>query len=186
MLIICKIMVTIQQWRAAIGQFAGGRKFAPSDVNGNTPTTDTRSPYGVDTIILLQCIYTIFTIYFLLLCSGNVELNPGPTGFKKCPKCLDETVPIKLKTCPCGYIFHTKSHRQPPKCHSGIIVNSQPVTSHVEGVTDGDPISIVQSQPVTNKGSVTSHKWEKYKSKLNKNRMEKYRFNPSPIKEQVR
>ena len=63
-LIICRIMVTIQQWRAAIGQFAGGRKLAPSDVNVNTRTTDTRSPYGVDTIILLQCIYTIFAIYF--------------------------------------------------------------------------------------------------------------------------
>ena len=158
-------MITIQQWRATIGQFAGGRKFIPSDsVNVNTPTTHTRSEYGVD-IILLQCIYTVIVIAILLLCSGNVELNPGPTNCKECPKCLDKTVPIKLKTCIYGYIFHSKSHRQPPKCHSGTIVNSQPVTCHVEGVTDGDPIPIVQSQPVTNigKGSVTSHKWEKYK-----------------------
>jgi len=95
-----------------------------------------------------------------------MELNPGPTGFKKCPKCLDKTVPIKLKTCPCGYIFHGKSHRQPPKCHSGTIVNSQPITSHIEGVTDGDLIPIVQSQPVT------SHKWEKCKNKLNEKRRE--------------
>jgi len=89
-----------------------------------------------------------------------VELNPGPTCCKKCPKCLDKTVPIKLKTCQCGYIFHSKSHKQPPKCHSGTVVNSQPVTSHIKGVT-GDPIPIVQSQPLT------SHKWEKYKNKLN-------------------
>jgi len=112
-----------------------------------------------------------------------VEINPGPICCKKCPKCFDKTVPIKLKTCPCGYIFHNKSHRQPPKCQSVTIVNFQPVTSHVEGVTD-DPIQIVESQPVT--GTITSHKWEKYKNKLNEKRREKYRFNPSPVKEQVR
>jgi len=115
-----------------------------------------------------------------MMCSGNVELNPGPTCCKKYPKCLDKTVPIKLKRCQCGYTFHSKSHRQPPSCHSGKIVNSQPVTSHIEGVTDKDPIPIVQSQPVT------SHKWEKYKNKLNEKRREKYRFNPSPVKERFR
>ena len=33
----------------------------------------------------------------LLIMAGDVELNPGPRGFRKCPKC-EQQVPIKCKT----------------------------------------------------------------------------------------
>jgi len=76
-------------------------------------------------------------------------------------------VPIKLKACPCGYIhIPQKIPQKTTQYHLITIANSQPVTSHVEGVTDGDPIPTVQSKPVINK-SDTSHKWENYKYKLN-------------------
>jgi len=35
-------------------------------------------------------------------------------------------------------------------------------------VTDGDAIPIIESQPVTNKGPVTYHKWENIKINLMK------------------
>ena len=38
----------------------------------------------------------------LLIVSGNVELNPGPT--KKCPKCND-FVANCVKKCNCGHVF---------------------------------------------------------------------------------
>ena len=49
-------------------------------------------------------IATSLLLLMLLLHSGNVELNPGPMNCKN-PNCLDETVPITLKMCTCGYVF---------------------------------------------------------------------------------
>ena len=124
----------------------------------------------------------------LLLRSGNVELNPGPVNCKRCPNCLNETVPIKLKVCACGYVFHKKTHREPPKCRS---IPLTTVTSNV--VTDNDDVPVVQSQPefvssnlvvetdIVNDSESpipeskpliekmgTSHKWESIKSILTK------------------
>ena len=88
-----------------------------------------------------------------------------------------EKVPIKLKVCNCGHIFHKKSHRQPPRYNSIplasyklvtsdsdpvppivqsqlVITKSVPSNAQVakDTVTDGDPIPpIVQSQPVITK-----------------------------------
>ena len=116
---------------------------------------------------LLLFSYALFIIAKLLICSGDIECNPGPMNCKKCLNCLNDTLPIKLKVCTCGYIFHKKSHRQPPKCNSIPIATSQLVTSQVvtdqvpsvqsqpntvtiTSVTDNDPLpSSVQSQPNT-------------------------------------
>ena len=78
----------------------------------------------------------------LLLCSGDVELNPGSKNSKKCPYCLDETVPIKLKICTFGYVFHKKTHRQPPKC----CLTPLTTVTNKTVIDDGD-VPIVQSQP---------------------------------------
>ena len=209
-------MITTQQWRAFIDTFAGGRsaRCTPDtsrDCVNITPCITPRSWYGVIIGRLLLCSYSIslFVIVMLLVCSGNVEINPEPVNCKKCPACLIETVPIKLKVCTCGHIFHKKSCRQPPKN-----ATSQPLTSHVEvvtdsdidpvqsqpvvsktvasdtevvtdpiTVTDGDPVSIVevQSQPVIGK-SVISQKWERYKKDINNSRREKYKTNSEAAK----
>ena len=44
----------------------------------------------------------------LLIMAGDVELNPGPRGFRKCPQC-EQQVPIKCKTCTnCGLSFNAR------------------------------------------------------------------------------
>ena len=35
-----------------------------------------------------------------LLLSGNVELNPEPTGYRTCPQCSDQ-LPIRSISCGC-------------------------------------------------------------------------------------
>ena len=203
-------MITTQQWRVCIGAFAGGKSSTPpapryGGMEISTTHTTTRSWYGVVNSGL--CSFSLLIIIMLLICSGNVELNPGPVNCKTCPRCLTETVPIRLKVCTCGYVFHKKSHRQPPN-H---LAASQPITSSVEVVTDGNPTlsDQVQSQPiggdepvascvdvvndtVTDGDTVpivqvqsqpvasTSLKWQKYKANINKKRRDKYRLNSLP------
>ena len=41
----------------------------------------------------------------LLIVSGNVELNPGPT--EKCPK-YENSVANRVKKCNCGHVFLSK------------------------------------------------------------------------------
>jgi len=93
-------------------------------------------------------------------------------------------VSIKLKVCTCGYTFHPKSHRQPPKCDSIPIATLKFVTSHEEVVTDSDPVCSVevQSQPIVTSKPGTSQKWKKYKDNINKKRREKYMLNSQPAK----
>ena len=109
-------MITIQQWRISIGTFAGGKSSTPpasrySGVKISTTYTTTRSWYGVVNSRL--CTFSLFIIIVMLITSGDVELNPGPVNCKTCPRCLTETVPIRLKICNCGYVFHEKSHSHP-------------------------------------------------------------------------
>ena len=115
-LFINSIMITIQQWRACIGRFViqvdSQFDSADSDVQ-----IDLGSDYGGTLISLIKAIvlylFTLKVVKVLLLCSGNVEPNPGPAGCKTCPICHETTVPVKLKVCTCGHIFHKKSYRQP-------------------------------------------------------------------------
>ena len=93
--------------------------------------------YGVAIRGLILYSYIIIIIYMLLLRSGNVELNPGPVNCKSCPKCLNETVAIKLKVCTCGYVFHKKTYREPPKCRS---IPLTTVTSNI--MTDIDDVQL--------------------------------------------
>ena len=58
-------------------------------------------------------LFTLLVIKLILLCSGNVELNPGPSGRKTCLSCHEKTILLKLRVYPCVYIFRKKSYRQP-------------------------------------------------------------------------
>jgi len=96
----------------------------------------------------------------LLMCSGDVEMNPWPVNCKKCPVCQLATIKIKFKKCTCGHTFHKKCHRQPPKCHAFPTATTQAATSHKEVVIDKDSdlshYAQAQSQPVgkpTTKGN---------------------------------
>ena len=146
-------MIPTEQWRITIGSFAGGKTSIPAtfrDVRTRTMVNTPRSWYGITFggLYIFLCIYSLITLVLLL--SGDVELNPGPVNCKTCPDCLCQKVPIKLKVCNCGYIFHKKSHRQPPRYHSIPVANCKHVT--LEVVTNSDPVPpIVQSQPVITK-----------------------------------
>ena len=92
-------MIEVQQWRDAIGCFAGGKISMPAtsrDTRTRTMVTS-RSWYGITIVGLLLCSYSLITLSLLLICSGNVESNPGPLTCKTCPICLCEKVPLKLK-----------------------------------------------------------------------------------------
>jgi len=169
-------MITTEQWRLSIDSFAGGKRSTPATSSDAVEIRTTcTTPRGWSTCIgglLLLSSYSLCLIMMLLMCSGNVELNPGPKNCKKCPNCLTEIVPIKLKVCTCGCTFHPKSHRQPPKCNSIPIATLKLVTPHEEVVTDSDlvPSVEVQSQPIVTTKPGTSQKWEKYKDNINKKR----------------
>ena len=50
-----------------------------------------------------------------LVMAGDVELNPGPRGFRKCPQC-EQQVPIKGKTCTnCGLSFNSRKSTEAKK-----------------------------------------------------------------------
>ena len=57
---------------------------------------------------LLLCYSNVYQIYSilcsrLLLC-GDIESNPGPTGYRSCPQC-GANVSIRSISCSCGYVF---------------------------------------------------------------------------------
>ena len=112
-LFINSIMITIQQWRACIGRFVI-RVDSQFDNADSDVQIDLGSDYGGTLIkAIVLYLFTLKVVKVLLLCSGNVEPNPGPAGCKTCPICHETTVPVKLKVCTCGHIFHKKSYRQP-------------------------------------------------------------------------
>ena len=45
----------------------------------------------------------------LIICSNDIELNPGPVVYKICPNCGNKAAHIKKKLCPCGHIFRSKT-----------------------------------------------------------------------------
>ena len=66
------------------------------------------------------CYSNILQIYhclcFRLLLSGDVELNPSPTGYRVCPQCSNE-VPISSIVCiSCGFVLRKGKRAGQPKC----------------------------------------------------------------------
>ena len=89
-------MIPIDQWRAAIGCFNPRvGKFHISNGFGKVLCRgSTCSYYNIKPFILV----IIIVSSILLIMAGDVELNPGPCGFRKCPQCQQD-IPIKSKTC---------------------------------------------------------------------------------------
>ena len=159
-------MISLEQWRSATGVFSSTH---PPLIRMNwnavqeEETISTTSGYAIATVgLLLSNNSLIFITAILLICSGDVELNPGPVNCKKCPSCQLATAPVKLKVCRCGHIFRKKSHRQPPKCCLFPVTTSQPATSHSEAVSKREGTTVTspfaihkQSQPVVGKPPTT-------------------------------
>ena len=159
-------MISLEQWRSAIGVFSCTHP-PLIRMNWNTVQQEeqisTTSWYAIATVgLLLFSNSLIFITAMLLMCSGDVELNPGPVNCKKCPSCQLTTVPVKRRVCPCGHIFQKKSYRQSPKCLFPV-TTSQPATSQKEVVTTREGTAITsspfvvqtQSQPVVGKPPAT-------------------------------
>ena len=55
-------------------------------------------------------------IVLLLLCCGDIEMNPGPMH-KVCPNCNIHDN-IRKKSCECGYVFYKRRGRKTGSTHS--------------------------------------------------------------------
>ena len=99
-------MISTEQWHAAIDCFVPSTgKFNTSKCIGKVLNRgSTCSHYSIKRFILIMTVLSA-----LLIMAGDVELNPGPRGFRKCPQC-EQQVPIKCKTCTnCGLSFTSRS-----------------------------------------------------------------------------
>ena len=89
-------MDSLEQWRASIGSFACRMSFKNCKLKRE------------DVTVIHECMKCLSLIVYaniiamLLIVSGDVELNPGPT--KKCPNCND-FVANRVKKCNCGHMF---------------------------------------------------------------------------------
>ena len=94
-------MVPIDQWRVAIGCF--NPRVGKNVSNGLGKVLcrgSTCSYYNIKAFILV----IIIVSSILLIMAGDVELNPEPRGFRKCPQ-RQQDIPIKSKTCGnCGLL----------------------------------------------------------------------------------
>ena len=63
-----------------------------------------------DFAVLHVAVFIMYVITMLLLCSGDIELNPGPRCYVVCPSCNIQ-VHIRKKTCECGYKLFRKHGR---------------------------------------------------------------------------
>ena len=98
-------MISTEQWRATIGCFVpcAGKCNTSKCIGKVLNRGSTCSHYSIKPFILIMTVLSA-----LLIMAGDVELNPGPRGFRKCPQC-EQQVPIKRKTCTnCGLSFNAR------------------------------------------------------------------------------
>lgn len=121
-------MIDIAAWRAIIGLFTRFNKCLTTTSNfDDLQPTETK----------LSFIYTawpvlVFIPYvaFLLMCCGDVELNPGPM-FKNCPICYGK-VHIKQIYCTCGYaLCKSKRGKVPPTRAINLVSSEYPADANM-------------------------------------------------------
>ena len=98
-------MISTEQWRATIGCFVpcAGKCNTSKCIGKVLNRGSSCSHYSINPFILIMTVLSA-----LLIMAGDVELNPGPRGFRKCPQC-EQQVPIKCKTCTnCGLSFNAR------------------------------------------------------------------------------
>ena len=66
---------------------------------------------------ILSCYNDVMQMYYCLCCrlllSGDVELNPGPTGYRQCPQCNNQVHIKRLICVSCGYALCNKGKGRP-------------------------------------------------------------------------
>ena len=97
-------MIAVEQWRAVVGCFHCSRLCLS---RCNCRQHDNHNTYSsqFSKLKCLCCLLVLISSYccsLLLLISGDVEMNPGPT--KLCPNC-NVSVHIRTVNCMCGYSF---------------------------------------------------------------------------------
>ena len=104
-------MISIEQWRAVIGSFRA--KFGYNYQNEEEVIVTAGARILLLTVLwcsVIVCGVYLYIASLILVCSNDVESNPGPIVYKTCPNCGNTTVHIKKKTCSCGHVFHKKSN----------------------------------------------------------------------------
>jgi len=95
-------MISIEQWRAVIGSFRAVVVYN----HKNDEVIVTAAGTCILLLNVFWCgvivcgVYLYYIASLILVCSNNVESNPGPIVYKTCPTCGKTTVHIK-KICPC-------------------------------------------------------------------------------------
>ena len=97
-------MISTEQWRAAIGSFRPCINYGCSEGFSTIDIMLSIAKARILAIVfyILSCVIDIICIVclynvgkLLIVCSNDVELNPGPVVYKTCPNCGSEVVPIK-------------------------------------------------------------------------------------------
>jgi len=58
--------------------------------------------------VFISGVYLYCILLLILVCSNDIESNPGPIVYKTCPTCGNTAAHIKKKICPCGHVFRKK------------------------------------------------------------------------------
>ena len=140
-------MINLSQWRASIGYFNSrvncyiDREFISS--TNNIVLLYTVMTVMRDVAVLLTYMYVVTVL--LLLCCGDVEINPGPVH-KVCPNC-NINCHIRKKSCECGYVFYNKCGRKIGSTHSaGFSVSSGRPSSNASIID----LDIQKGRPASN------------------------------------
>ena len=107
-------MISLEQWRAAIGCYS--HRGVSSSVVTVTQGCDvflywlySFAYWVTNSINIYQEENTIGSVFLLLLlvllCCGDIETNPGPV--KQCPECSC-MVHVRKHVCECGFSFRLK------------------------------------------------------------------------------
>ena len=134
-------MISIEQWRVAIGSFqvviTCGCPTEYHDVGVYARRIFVLSVLWCSFVVCTVCLYNVCKI--LVICSNDVELNPGPVIYRTCPNCGNKAVHIKKKSCPCGYIIRSKTgKRYTASSASGATDNNINIASPSTGMCNKD------------------------------------------------
>ena len=91
-------MISIEQWRAVIGSFRAVVTCRCPAKDHGVGDSAARifvllSVLWCSFVICTVCLYNVSKV--LLICSNDIELNPGPVIYKTCPNCGNKAVHIK-------------------------------------------------------------------------------------------
>ena len=118
-------MIDIAAWRAIIGLFRPSNNITSNSKFDDFQPSETRLSFR----------YTAWPVFvfipyvaLLLMCSGDVELNPGPM-FKNCPNC-HEKVHIKQRYCECGYALRKSNRGTVPPSRATNLVHCEYSTQY--------------------------------------------------------